>query len=180
MTTDGHSGETAAGGSRETAMPRPSARVVLLDAADRVLLIYSDWDQRALWFTPGGGLDPGETPEDGARRELREETGLDPAALRWDGLVWLRDWTWHSQQRDRWYASHEHFYLVRLAGAGPPLPTGSHEHTDEEILALGEFRWWTVEELRAESAPTSPACLLGVLPALIADGCPPTPIAIGR
>jgi len=168
------------GHTRETAMPRPSARVVLLDAEDRVLLIYSEWDGRSLWFTPGGGLDPGEAPEDGVRRELREETGLDPATLHWDGLAWLRDWTWYSQRRDCWYASHEYIYLARLAGVGPPLPNGDHDHTAEEILALGEFRWWTVEELRATLAPTSPACLLDVLPALIADGCPATPIVIGQ
>ena len=29
------------------------------------------------WFLPGGGLDHGEDPVDGLRREFREETGLD-------------------------------------------------------------------------------------------------------
>jgi len=29
------------------------------------------------WCLPGGGLDPGEDPVDGLRREFREETGLD-------------------------------------------------------------------------------------------------------
>ncbi|MDD9932829.1 MAG: NUDIX hydrolase [Myxococcales bacterium] len=31
------------------------------------------------WYTPGGVLDPGETPEVCAVRELKEETGLSPA-----------------------------------------------------------------------------------------------------
>jgi 8-oxo-dGTP pyrophosphatase MutT (NUDIX family) len=31
------------------------------------------------WYTPGGGLDPGEDPIDCARRELLEETGLRPS-----------------------------------------------------------------------------------------------------
>ncbi|HUS62717.1 MAG TPA: NUDIX hydrolase [Acidimicrobiales bacterium] len=29
------------------------------------------------WFLPGGAVDRGELPEDGARRELVEESGLD-------------------------------------------------------------------------------------------------------
>ena len=31
------------------------------------------------WYTPGGGLEPGELPVEGARRELFEETGLAPS-----------------------------------------------------------------------------------------------------
>ena len=33
-------------------------------------------DRGSWWFTPGGGLDPGESHRDGAVRELFEETGL--------------------------------------------------------------------------------------------------------
>jgi 8-oxo-dGTP pyrophosphatase MutT (NUDIX family) len=168
------------GRTRETARPRPAARVVLLDADDRILLVRSEWDDRTLWFTPGGGLEPGEEPEAGARRELREETGLDATTLRWDGECWVRDWTWHYVQQDRWVASHEHFFLARYPGAGPALPNGDHDHTDEEILVLQEFRWWSLVELRAERPDTSPACLLDVLPALIEGGCPAEPVAIGR
>lgn len=40
------------------------------------------------WYTPGGVLDPGETPVDCARRELFEETGLAPtSALELVGLI---------------------------------------------------------------------------------------------
>ncbi|MCR4316667.1 MAG: NUDIX hydrolase [Planctomycetes bacterium] len=45
--------------------------------ASEVLLIqrvYTPYKDR--WCLPGGFLDPGETPEQGARRELEEETGL--------------------------------------------------------------------------------------------------------
>jgi len=30
-----------------------------------------------LWLAPGGHIDEGETPDEAARRELKEETGLD-------------------------------------------------------------------------------------------------------
>jgi 8-oxo-dGTP pyrophosphatase MutT (NUDIX family) len=50
----------------------------------KVLLAH--WNERGKsgWTLPGGGLDPGERPEQGAVREVREETGYDVAL---DGLL---------------------------------------------------------------------------------------------
>ena len=58
---------------------RRAARVILLDEADRLLLVRGhDTDQpdRGWWFTVGGGIGVGETSRDAAVREMREETGL--------------------------------------------------------------------------------------------------------
>ena len=56
----------------------PNAASVALIDRDKVLLI-----QRArkpyfgMWSLPGGRLEPGETPEQAAQREVMEETGLN-------------------------------------------------------------------------------------------------------
>jgi len=58
-----------------------AAGVLVLDDDDRVLLVGQHrytLDAYA-WEIPEGGVPAGETPLDGARRELREETGVEAA-----------------------------------------------------------------------------------------------------
>ena len=59
-------------------IPRPAARILLVDGADRVLMFrFTPADRPPLWCTPGGAVDPGESYAPAARRELWEEVGLD-------------------------------------------------------------------------------------------------------
>ncbi len=58
--------------------------VVAIDAADRVVLVgqYRYTLDRYSWEIPEGGVPDGEDPLEGARRELREETGIEAATWR--------------------------------------------------------------------------------------------------
>lgn len=62
------------------------AAVVALDSSGRVCLLrqFRPAGGGWVWELPAGRLEPGETPESTARRELAEEAGRD--ALRWDSL----------------------------------------------------------------------------------------------
>ncbi len=53
------------------------ARVAVFDDNNHVLLVKQSYDPH--WTLPGGGVDRGETIEQAAIRELREEAAIRPA-----------------------------------------------------------------------------------------------------
>lgn len=60
------------------------ALVLLVDRSGAVLLQHRDGHAPVSpnqWSLPGGHIEPGETPEEAARRELLEETGLAASDL---------------------------------------------------------------------------------------------------
>jgi 8-oxo-dGTP pyrophosphatase MutT (NUDIX family) len=141
-------------------LDRRAARVVLVDRADRTLLLRGGDPARPglrYWFTPGGGLDSGETPAAGAARELFEETGLrvDP-----DGLG---EPIWHQVTRFSYnnteYRQEQDFYLYRV----PEWQVDTAGFDAEEKLVIDAHRWWSAEELDATEEIVYPEGLAELL-----------------
>ncbi len=161
------------GGTTDRPIPREAARVLLLDAEDRVLLVaHLPGDGRRVWTAPGGGLDAGEDHATAASRELREEVGLAVPLGPW---VWERTATFTF--RGVWIAQHERWSLVRLAPGAAP---------DAAALPIADpgtdgGRWWTLEALRAAAPPDvlAPAALPDALAVLLRDGPPAAPVDVG-
>ena len=96
---------------------RPAVRVLCLDADGRILLMHwaDPHDGSRLWELPGGGIDPGETPLAAARRELVEETGLDPDAIEPRCVDVERHTVW----KGRRFVGPEQFFAARFDTARP-------------------------------------------------------------
>jgi 8-oxo-dGTP pyrophosphatase MutT (NUDIX family) len=125
---------------------RRAARVLVIDAAGRVLLLQ-EFDprhpERRWWITVGGGREPGESPAQGAARELAEETGLvlEPAQL--GGAVWAE--VVEFEFDGVWYRQEQEFFAVQVDSWEV-----SHAGWDElERRSLAGHRWWSVAELES-------------------------------
>jgi ADP-ribose pyrophosphatase len=69
--------------TREIVEHENCVAIVALDDADNILLVrqFRKPVEKELVEIPAGGIDPGESPEDAVRREMREETGFLPRKL---------------------------------------------------------------------------------------------------
>jgi len=62
------------------ATPRVAAGVLFLDEQGRVLIVRPTYKPH--WDIPGGYVEPGETPSETCRREVKEELAIDITARR--------------------------------------------------------------------------------------------------
>ncbi|MFJ2110831.1 MULTISPECIES: NUDIX domain-containing protein [unclassified Streptomyces] len=83
-------------GDYETvAQPRTAAGVLFFDEAGGVLLVKPTY--KPGWEIPGGYLHPGETPSEGAAREVKEEIGITLPI----GRLLVADWAPHPTEGDK-------------------------------------------------------------------------------
>ena len=142
---------------------RPTARVLLFDPDNRILLMKgrlpSAPDAAGAWFTIGGGIEPGETLYEAAAREVVEETGFTDVVLgeiAWCGEVTLLD------RKQRPVLFKDTFILARSQGG----EVSREAWQDLELEFVDDIRWWTLDDLEATSEAVWPHDLAARLRAI--------------
>lgn len=126
---------------------RKAARVILFNEQGRVLLFRgidsTRPDATPWWFTPGGGLEPGETPRDAAMREVHEETGIRLPSVAGPVFEQEMDFTFEGEPLHQ----SEQFFVARVHD----VELHSEGWSELEKRTMLESRWWSLEELIATS-----------------------------
>lgn len=152
---------------------RRAVRGVILDEADRILLVQFRFPHETFWACPGGGIEPGESDEAALRRELAEEAGL--ATFDLGPCIWVREHV-IPMLGGRWDGQAERFYLVRTP-AFEPRPQFSAEELEREYVT--GIRWWTVDELTTATERIAPRRTPELLTAIVRGEVPVEPVETG-
>ncbi len=107
--------------------------VVFRDTEGSLEVLLCGRSSDGLWALPKGTPEPGETLEETALREVREETGVEVAQ---DGIVGeIKYWFSRPQDGVRYNKTVHHFLLHPIGG-----DTSLHDHEFDDV------RWFQVQE----------------------------------
>lgn len=138
--------------------PTPGASVAVVD--DDSLLLVEDFRYTDRWKLPSGAIEAGESPREGAVRELEEETGLtvEPATL-----TYFHDSA--GEPAENKHVTNVSFAVERSATTGsvradsdataarfwtaPEFGNSEHSFTDAHVDRFGSERLqWLLDEVR--------------------------------
>ena len=145
---------------REALPYRPCVGVMLLNGDNQVFIgRRTDHPEEpegpgTWWQMPQGGLNQGEKPEDAARRELKEETGVCSISM----LARTRDWLTYDIPDEllgiawegRYRGQKQMWFAARFEGHESEIDLGPREGHKQEFDA---WRWVPLAELPALVVP---------------------------
>lgn len=134
------------------ATPRVAAGALFVDGS-RVLLVRKTYGNR--WDIPGGYVDRGESPAEACVREIREELGIERAAIR----VLVHDWAPNDREGDKL------LYVFDCGTLGPDESRITLDRTEldrHEWVEVGQLPQYVIPRLARRLAAAYRAQAEGV------------------
>jgi mutator protein MutT len=137
------------------------AAIILLQD-NRIALIERHRDGQHYFTFPGGHVEPGETPEQAAVRETKEELGINVTIQRLLAEIW-----WHDRP--------QYYYLVEAAGGD--FGTGTGEEMHKPLPGRGSYHPTWIPVLDLLNLPVLPQSLAKMIVKAQSAGWPdPAPV----
>lgn len=110
---------------------RPGVGLMLLNARGLIFVAQRIDMPSSAWQMPQGGIDPGETPQQAALRELREEVGTDKVEI----IAESRDWVRYDLPADlaaklwagRYRGQEQKWFVMRFLGTDGDIDIATPE-----------------------------------------------------
>ena len=147
-------------------MADPRQRILLFSARDR--------GGERWWFTPGGGVHPGETVRQAAVRELFEETGFAATEAGLGPVVATSMSRWLAEEEDKLFLGAHSFFFLRVPGNA--IDTDGHQELERSMIT--GHRWWTLRELRTATERIAPPGLAALVEPLLRGDIPARPVRL--
>ncbi len=115
--------------------PEPKVGVaIIITKNDQVLLMKRKGIHgKGTWSTPGGHLEFGETPEQCAAREAKEEVGLDVVDIRFRAIT-----------NDMFDTTGKHYITIWMEGNS--ISNDPVIAAEDEVAEIGWFAWKSLPE----------------------------------
>lgn len=132
---------------------RDNVGIMLVNEDNRVFVGQRRDNHQEAWQMPQGGIDPGETPETAALRELEEETGV--SAERVTIIAVTEDWIAYDLPVEliaklwsgRYRGQRQKWFLMRFLG------TDEHVQIETDHQEFSKWKWLDIDQLEDHIVP---------------------------
>ena len=115
--------------------PKTKGSCIIVESNNSVLLVRHTYGRRNLWFFPGGGIKKNEGALSAAKRELKEETGLN-LDLKFIG---------EASGKENWRQVTDSYYIGY----------SKDKQLVKDNREIADFRWWPKNHLPPNLSPVS-------------------------